>query len=175
MAHLLLPPAIRAELIAHARAGAPEEVCGLLGGQPGQVTSLIRGRNEAATPRTRYQLDGETLLQQVTWEERGERLLALYHSHPADAAYPSALDAAYAFYPDAVYVICSLQKPEAPALRGYRLLRQPLAQRPVRVMPIVGEPGLAAWQHATGYDLIWQEGDGRERWLRVTVEEVALD
>lgn len=176
MAHarLRLSPVIRAEIIAHARAGAPEEVCGLLGGQPGHVTTLIRGRNEAADPRMRYQLDGETLLQQFVLEERGEALLALYHSHPTDAAYPSALDAAYAFYPDAVYVICSLQEPESPVLRGYRLVQHTLTKPPAGVRPVTGEPGLAAQQHAAGYDLVWQEAGGRTRWLRVTVEEVAL-
>lgn len=173
-ARLRLPPVIRDEIIAHARAGAPEEVCGLLGGQSGHVTTLIRGHNEAANRLTRYQLDGETLLQQFVLEERGETLLALYHSHPTDAAYPSALDAAYAFYPDAVYVICSLQEPESPVVRGYRLVQHALTKPPAGVKPVAGEPGLAARQHATGYDLIWQETGSRARWLRVTVDEITL-
>ena len=52
-------------------------------------------------------------------EERGEDLVAIYHSHTASAAYPSQTDVNLATYPDAVYVIVSLEEADTPEVRGY--------------------------------------------------------
>ncbi|GEM_PF-989397 len=173
---LILPGQIYAEIIAHARAGAPEEVCGILSGRDGVATELVRGRNEATNPRMNYWLDGQTLLRQFDFEERGEAMIAIYHSHPVDPAYPSAVDAANAFYPDAVYLICSLLHPEQPELRGWRLIQEELTERPAQLQPVRGHPRLLACHHRHGvdahYDLAIVEGDGRQRWQRVRVMEV---
>ncbi len=175
---IVLSEEIYNQIIAHARAGAPEEVCGILSGRDGVATRLVRGRNEAANPLTTYWVDGQTLLKQFDFEERGETMIAIYHSHPTDEAYPSAIDAANAFYPDAVYLICSLQRPEQPALRGWRLLQEELAERPAQLQVVRGNPRLWA-QHRRDqdedvYDLMIVEEDGRERWQRVRVAEVTI-
>ena len=178
MQTITLPQLIYNQIIAHAQAGAPEEVCGILSGRDGVATGLARGRNEAANPLTTYWVDGETLLKQFDFEERGEAMIAIYHSHPVDEAYPSAIDAANAFYPDAVYLICSLQRPEQPVLRGWRLIQEELTERPAQLQPVRGNPRLWA-QHKHGqqedsYELMIVEDQGRERWLRVWVAEVAV-
>lgn len=163
------------EIIAHAQAGAPAEVCGILSGRDGVATELVRARNEAANPVMDYWVDGQTLLRQFDFEERGEAMIAIYHSHPVDPPYPSATDAANAFYPDAVYLICSLLQPGQPQMRGWRLLQEELAERPAQPKAVRGNARFWA-QHRRGqledtYDLVLVEEDDRERWLRVRVVE----
>ncbi len=119
---LILPGEIWDAIVAHAREGLPEEVCGILRGKDGIVTGLVRARNEAEDREINYTVDGQTLLKQFEFEDAGEEMVAIYHSHPVTPAYPSATDARQATYPDAVYIICSLADPAAPVLCGYRLL-----------------------------------------------------
>jgi len=175
---ITLPQPVYDEIIAHAQAGAPQEVCGILSGRDGVATELVRARNEAANPIMDYWVDGQTLLKQFDFEERGEEMIAIYHSHPVDPPYPSATDAANAFYPDAVYLICSLLQPEQPLIRGWRLVQEDLAGRPVALQPVRGNPGFLAHHHSDGlndrYDLVIVEEDGRERWVQVQVIERAI-
>ncbi len=112
-------------IIDHARAGKPEEVCGLLRGRAGQVTGIHRCQNVAANPITDYEVDPQALLLQFEWEDAGDSLTAIYHSHPMDPAYPSASDAIQAYYPDSVFLICSLQDDAHPVINGYWLREAP--------------------------------------------------
>ncbi len=121
MAHLTLPESIYQAMLAHARADFPNEACGLLRGREGLVVEILTARNISSTPRSDYEVDPETLLRALAWEDEGDALIAIYHSHPASPAYPSAVDAAKAFYPDSVYLILSLQNPHAPQLAGFFL------------------------------------------------------
>jgi len=54
-------------------------------------------------------------------EARGERLLGIYHSHPAGPVEPSGMDLQLAFHSDALYVIISLADIQHPELGAYRL------------------------------------------------------
>lgn len=110
------------EIVAHARAGKPQEVCGILRGRGPQAFQVVRGRNVAPDPVKDYIVDPQTLLRQFDFEEEGDEMVAIYHSHPATAAYPSASDAWNAHYPDCTYLICSLEDEEAPLLRAFRLI-----------------------------------------------------
>jgi [CysO sulfur-carrier protein]-S-L-cysteine hydrolase len=106
------------ELIAHAREEAPNECCGMIGGADSAGT-VYRSINAEASP-LRYSLDASDqfrIMQEM--EESGEELLAIYHSHTASAAYPSQTDVNLAAYPDAVYLIVSLQRPDDPEVRGF--------------------------------------------------------
>ena len=49
--------------------------------------------------------------------EKSLSMIAIFHSHPASAAYPSPRDVSLAFYEEAVYVIVSLagKEPEVKA------------------------------------------------------------
>ena len=80
------------EIISHARAAAPEECCGLVGGTQGNARTIYRLRNAAADPLTTYEAAPEDLFAaQRSMRERGEQLLAIYHSHPrADTPEPGA-------------------------------------------------------------------------------------
>jgi proteasome lid subunit RPN8/RPN11 len=119
---LILPEALRAAIIDHAQRGWPEEVCGLLAGHAGVATEWHPGVNVSPTPRVAYELDVDTLFKQVEFEEAGLSLVAIYHSHPQGPETPSATDIERAFYPEAVYLICSLAERHRPVLRGFRIL-----------------------------------------------------
>ena len=98
-------------MIAHAREAAPAECCGLVGGFSGtQANSLYRLRNVTAEPEVRYEAAPEDLFAaQRQMRERGEELLAIYHSHPRSAEpSPSETDVRQAFYPSAMYLIIGL-------------------------------------------------------------------
>jgi proteasome lid subunit RPN8/RPN11 len=120
-----LPRRFADEMIAHAREGAPQEVCGVLGGPDGRIEKLWRATNVAENPMVTYEMEPHEqwrVFQEL--EERGWEIVGLYHSHPASPAYPSATDVRLAFYPDSVYFIVSLADPEAPVIRAFRIDRE---------------------------------------------------
>jgi proteasome lid subunit RPN8/RPN11 len=108
------------ELLRHARDDAPNECCGLIGGQNGIATTVYRARNAEASP-LRYNIDPQDQFRIMTeMEEKGEELSAIYHSHTASPAYPSQTDINLAAYPDAVYLIVSLAEGQQD-LRGFSI------------------------------------------------------
>jgi len=48
-------------------------------------------------------------------------LLVIYHSHTHTQAYPSATDVRLAFYPEAYYVIISLEVKNQPTIKAFRI------------------------------------------------------
>ena len=111
------------DIIFHARQTDPAECCGLIGGDDSRKTKTIyRLRNVAVNPLTSYEVAPEELFAaQKTMRERGEELLAIYHSHPrATDPTPSETDVRLAYYPAAVYLIVGLGGAE-PRLRAFRI------------------------------------------------------
>src|SRR6476660_4353236 len=107
------------EMVAHAREDDPNECCGMLGGADGSAATLYRAANAEASP-LRYSIDASEqfrLMGEI--EEAGEELVCIYHSHTRSAAYPSQTDVNLAGWPDAVYVIVSLEDPDSPDVRGF--------------------------------------------------------
>ena len=119
---LKLPVAMRDEIIAHARQDAPRECCGIIIGPPGECRELLRVTN-IYEGIDFYEVDGLELLNlSKLVDERDWQFTAIYHSHPVSQAYPSARDCEFAFYPDTVYLICSLQTPNQPVVRGFQIV-----------------------------------------------------
>jgi proteasome lid subunit RPN8/RPN11 len=116
-----LPQPLAEEIIAHAREGAPEEICGVMRGRGLAASEVVRGVNVADERIENYTVDPQTLLLQFEFEDAGDEMMGIYHSHPVSEAYPSATDAWNAHYPDAVYFICSLQHDDAPVIRAFRM------------------------------------------------------
>lgn len=118
-----LPVAIVDELIAHARAGYPNESCGLILGsapaaQGGRPLRFAPTRNAAVSPH-RYEIDSADLLRlTLEADERDEVFWAIVHSHVRSPARPSPTDIGLAFYPDALYLLVSLAEEEADPLTG---------------------------------------------------------
>lgn len=96
--------------MAHAREARPEECCGLVGGRDGAVQTVYRLRNIASDPFVAYDGDPRDLAEaQRAMRGRGEKLLAIYHSHPREAIpAPSETDVRLAYHPAAVYFIIGL-------------------------------------------------------------------
>jgi len=108
-------------IITHAREGKPEEVCGIVRGRALAAVEAVRGRNIASERIENYEVDPETLLLQFAFEDQGDEMMAIYHSHPVSVAYPSATDAWNAHYPESIYLICSLELDDAPVIRAFRM------------------------------------------------------
>ena len=123
---LTLPAAVYTAIVEHAYAGKPEEICGIVRGRGSVAHEAVRGRNIAAERVENYEVDPQTLLLQFDFEEAGDEMMAIYHSHPVSVAYPSATDAWNAYYPDSAYLICSLEDEAAPVVRGFRLTAHPV-------------------------------------------------
>ena len=127
-----LPEAYLREMLSHAREGKPNEVCGLIAGRDGRATKLYRTTNNDSTPRVRYNVDPLELLSAFReMESKGWSLMAIYHSHPATEAYPSATDIGLAYYPESVYIIASLADAEAPAVRAFRMASGRVFEEPL--------------------------------------------
>lgn len=112
------------EIVAHSRQGKPDEICGILRGRNTTALELYRARNIAEDKVNNYTVDPASLLLQFKFEEAGDEMMGIYHSHPVSVAYPSATDAWNAGYPDAYYLICSLEDDDAPVLRCFRMVWQ---------------------------------------------------
>ena len=108
------------EMVAHARADAPNECCGMIASRNGEAVTVYRAENAAASP-LRYEIDGaEQYRIQMAIESSGLDLGAIYHSHTRTEPYPSQTDINLAFYPDALYVIVGLAG-EEPDVRAYEI------------------------------------------------------
>lgn len=116
MPPIQLRPEHVAAMIAHARETAPQECCGLIGGiSETHAVSLYRLRNVNSHPESAYEAAPEDLFAaQREMRERGEGLLAIYHSHPRSSdPIPSETDIRQAYYPSAKYLIIGLGGTEA--------------------------------------------------------------
>jgi [CysO sulfur-carrier protein]-S-L-cysteine hydrolase len=122
------------DMIAHARADAPNECCGMVASRNGEAVAVHRARNKAASP-LRYEIDGmEQYKIQSAIEDAGLELGAIYHSHTRSAPEPSQTDINLAFYPEALYVIVGLEHDE-PDVRAWRIVDGQVSQASLEVLP----------------------------------------
>jgi [CysO sulfur-carrier protein]-S-L-cysteine hydrolase len=122
------------EVVAHARAGLPNEACGILAGVAGEASRYFPAVNADASPY-RYSIAGDELLGIVTAiEDAGEEVVAICHSHTRSPARPSATDVELAFWPDAAYLIVSLLT--APAqVKAFTIRDQRVSSRALVIAP----------------------------------------
>lgn len=111
------------EIVGHARQEWPKECCGVVAADNGNATRVYRATNAARQPNLGYLIEGIDLYR--IWseiEDQGWVLQAIYHSHPKSPAVPSQTDINLADqWPDAIYMIVSLQDEENPDLRAFRI------------------------------------------------------
>ena len=84
----MIPADVRAALVAHSQAEAPNEACGLVLLRDGVAERYVRGRNKLASPY-RYELEVDP---EVWFLEDDGYELAVFHSHPETAPIPSRTD-----------------------------------------------------------------------------------
>jgi proteasome lid subunit RPN8/RPN11 len=111
-----------AEIVAHARAEAPKECCGMVAARDGRAVAVHRARNVAASPKLAYSVDPRDQFRiEMGIEDAGLELGAIYHSHPRTEPVPSQTDINLALHPEALYVIVGLQGAE-PDVRAFRIV-----------------------------------------------------
>jgi proteasome lid subunit RPN8/RPN11 len=122
------------DVIAHARADAPNECCGMIASRNGEAVAVHRARNKAASP-LRYEIDGmEQYKIQSAIDDAGLELGAIYHSHTRSAPEPSQTDINLAFYPEALYVIVGLEHGE-PDVRAWSIVDGQVSPAALEVVP----------------------------------------
>src|SRR5580658_4879297 len=134
---LKISAALRAEILAHARADHPDEACGVIAGPAGsdRPERRIAMLNAERSP-TFYRFD--SMEQLKVWQEmddRNEEPVVIYHSHTATEAYPSRTDISYAMEPTAHYVLVSTREPELDEFRSFRILDGEVTEEEVAVVP----------------------------------------
>jgi proteasome lid subunit RPN8/RPN11 len=109
------------QLIAQARAEAPNECCGMIASADGVAVAVHPAENAAASP-LRYEIEGKQQLAILdAIDDAGHDLGAIYHSHTRTAPEPSQTDINLAFYPESLYVIVGIANAEA-EVRAWRIV-----------------------------------------------------
>jgi len=128
---LRLPEAMATEMIDHAQAEYPKEACGIVGGD-GRARKLYRLTNVDPDPVMRYGADPKELKRaQDEIYDKDWDIFVIYHSHTHSPAFPSATDVERAFYPEASYVLVSLQDRQRPDLRAFRIIEGKITEMSV--------------------------------------------
>jgi [CysO sulfur-carrier protein]-S-L-cysteine hydrolase len=121
------------EIVAQARAEAPNECCGIVATRDGEAVELFKTRNAAASP-LRYEIDSKDLLHAYTAiDDAGLDVGIIYHSHTRSAPEPSQTDINLARFPDAVYLIVGVQDPQRDELRAWYINDGKVADAPLEV------------------------------------------
>ncbi len=103
---------VLADIIKEARNAAPIEACGYLGGVDSQITTIYPLTNIDKSEE-HFSFDPKEQFATVkSSREKGEKILAVYHSHPASPARPSVEDIKLAYDPNIFYIIASLNNNE---------------------------------------------------------------
>src|SRR6266852_7665868 len=131
---LTLDPALRAKIVAHARADHPDEACGVIAGPAGsdRPDRFIPMLNAERSP-TFYRFDSMEQLR--VWREmddRDEEPVVIYHSHTATEAYPSRTDISYAMEPTAHYLLVSTREPDETEVRSFLIVDGVVTEEQVR-------------------------------------------
>ena len=123
-----LSAAIRDAIVAHARAAVPNEACGIVVGERpasegGRALRWVPLANPLASPY-RYAIDPQDLLRlTIETDDADEVFWAIVHSHVASPARPSPTDLRESHYPEALYLLVSLDPAEADPTTGAESVR----------------------------------------------------
>ena len=121
------------EIVAHCQGEYPNEACGLVAGKEGIAIRVIPMRNADASPAT-YRFDAKEQFRVFDeMDDEGLEVFGIFHSHTHSEASPSPTDRRQAFYPEAHYLILSLEDRSAPLLRGFRILEGEVTEEDVMI------------------------------------------
>lgn len=129
-----LPRAMWQQMVDQARVEAPYEACGLIAGSADGRPLRYHPMRNAAGRLDWFEPDPMQLLQlTMAFEDAGETLWGIYHSHPRSPARPSDSDIEAAQYPDSLYLIASLEDAERPVLRAFRIVERQVSEVPLEI------------------------------------------
>lgn len=121
MPALEIPKHIFSQMLAQARAEAPIEACGLLAGSSHHVEQLYKMTNTDQSADHFTMAPEEQFAAMKDMRAKGLEMLAIYHSHPASPARPSAEDIRLALTNGVLYVVLSLQRPTESQARAFNI------------------------------------------------------
>ena len=127
-----MPAELLQAMIDDARAGYPNESCGLILGDEaaadgGHALLFVPTRNAAASPY-RYEIHPDDLYRlSLEADDADQVFWAIVHSHTHTPAVPSPTDIGLALYPDALYILVSLGEDShpmtgTPSVRAWRIV-----------------------------------------------------
>jgi len=123
------------QLLHHAQQSPDGEVCGLIGSMDGLPSHCYPVANIATAPQRLFAMDPtQQIAAMRNMRERGEELFAIYHSHPAGPSFPSTTDLAQANYPEALYLIISLQTRGVLEMQGFLLNGVTVTEMPLEII-----------------------------------------
>ena len=114
------------EIIAYAKAGLPNEACGLLGGtvdgKDRRIEKVYSLTNIDAS-REHFSMDPKEQFEAVKdMRANGLSLIGNFHSHPESPSRPSEEDKRLAYDSSVRYLILSLMDMDAPVLNGFEII-----------------------------------------------------
>ena len=117
-----LPRTLVNQMLRHAQSSPRAEVCGLVAARDGTPVRYLPIDNVADAPERLFRMDAAQQIDALrALREAGESLFAIFHSHPGAPARPSERDLREAGYPQALYLIASLNTRGVLEMRAYRL------------------------------------------------------
>ena len=122
-------------LVAHAKAGYPNEACGILGGsEKGRASEFFAMKNIDESSISYFMDPKEQLQVFKKMREQKIEMTGIYHSHVASEAFPSQKDVRLAFYPDVSYLIVSLSDKAKPVLRSFQILDEKVTEEEIQIV-----------------------------------------
>lgn len=117
-----IPRKLTNQLLHLAQQSPDFEICGFIGSRNGLPTRCYPIQNSAEHPEQRFLFDpAQQIAAMKKMREANEELLAIYHSHPSAPAMPSNTDLELAAYPDAFYLIISLNTKGVLEMRAFKI------------------------------------------------------
>ncbi|MBF0382201.1 MAG: M67 family metallopeptidase [Magnetococcales bacterium] len=117
----VIPRVILNKILGHAQRSAPAECVGILSGNDRDITGWHPLKN-SLDQNNRFLADPEQQIELFkTLRQQNRDVVAIYHSHPTSPPVPSELDIAQSEYPNALYLIVSLDTEGCIEINGYRI------------------------------------------------------
>lgn len=120
MTQIQLPHSLVTQLFSQAQQAPEQEICGLIGQSETGTFSCYPITNIAVDSKIQFEMAPEQQIAALRhMRAQRQRLFAIYHSHPQAEAQPSVRDQALVAYPEALYLIISLNKKGILQMRGF--------------------------------------------------------
>ena len=118
---LVLPRKLVNQILTHAQQHEHSESCGLISASCGSPANYYAVKNIASDPSVHFEMEPKQQIAAMKhMREHDEDLFAIVHSHPESPPAPSATDMQDAGYPEAYYIIVSLNTKGVLEMRGFK-------------------------------------------------------